>query len=292
MMTGEMLKRITQTVARVFRCSGTGAGKSRPRFRWSGAVACLLLLAPGWARASDADSSESEAAAPAEPLVPDGVPVLALTASAFGGAPRRYGAAAFATATGALSGETRAASRIGGGFRLWGTPWERVTISAEAMRRDSGEPAPSLALQVRLAGSATDGWALGALGRYKAEGFAEVEGEVELGLLASLAASGWHCHLNIVAGRGFEEEETDGEALLRTGYEVLPALQLGVEGRYRARIAGDASLAGGKNWDAVGGPEVVVSLDRFFGALLVGPTTVGVVDGVGFGGLVTIGGVM
>jgi hypothetical protein len=297
-MTGVLVKRVTQAASRVSNRGvsvgggGAGCGKLRSRARkWSGAVACLLVLGQGrLARAADADSSDAEAAA--EPFVPDRVPVLALTATAFGGAARRYGAAAVATATSALSGATRAESQWGGGVRLWGAPWERVTISAEAMRRDTGELAPSLALQVRLAGSPTGAWAFGAMGRYKAEGFAEVEGEVELGLLASLAARGWHCDLNVVAGRGFEAQETDGEALLRTGYDVLPSLQLGIEGRYRARLTGDASLAGGKSWDLVGGPEVIASLDRFFGVLMAGPTTVGVVDGVGVAGLVSIGGVM
>jgi hypothetical protein len=224
--------------------------------------------------------------------IENAVPVVALAATAFGETAHHYGAAALGRATAALSGSTRSDSRWGGGFRLWGSPFERLTFIGEGMRRDNGELAPSLAMLVRLFEDDTGSWALGALGRYKAEGFAEVEGEIELGLIGSYARGPAHLDLDLVAGRGFEEEETDAEILARAGYDVVSSLRVGVEGQYRHRFGGDARLPGGKDSDIFAGAELSLSFEPMYAAVLMGPTTVGVVDGVGLGGLLTLGGVM
>jgi hypothetical protein len=241
--------------------------------------------------AAEADVTEP---APVKPIeaTENAVPVVALAATAFGGTERRYGAAALARATAGLSGNTPSDSRLGGGFRLWGAPLERLTIIGEGLRRDNGEFAPSVAMLVRLFGERSVGWALGALGRYKAEGFAEVEGEIELALLGSFARGPAYFDLNLVAGRGLEEDETDAEVLVRAGYAVISSLRVGAEGQYRHRFGGDARLPGGKNSDAFAGAEVSLSFEPLYAALLIGPTTVGVVDGAGIGGLLTLGGVM
>jgi hypothetical protein len=139
---------------------------------------------------------------------------------------------------------------------------------------------------------AAQNWALGVLGRYKAEGFAEVEGEVEAGLLLALESHRWHLDLNALAGRGVEEEETDGELLLRGGFDASGMFRLGFEGRGRQRLAGDEALAGGRSWDVFGGPQVTASFDPLFASVLTGATTVGLASGVGWGSLLTIGGVM
>jgi hypothetical protein len=218
------------------------------------------------------------------------VPLLNLTHSARGATAKTYGAAAFGTATLALSGNVNDASQLGGGIRVWGAPIDRLTLLVEATRRDNGEMAPALTLQVRA--WENEGFALAALGRLKSEGFAEIEGEVELGVLGSYDRAGSHVDVNVVAGRGFEEAETDGELNLRVGRDIGRMLRVGGDGRVRYRLAGDASLAGGRKWDAFAGPELTLSFDHLYGALLSGPSTVGVVDGVGWESMLSVGGTL
>jgi hypothetical protein len=138
----------------------------------------------------------------------------------------------------------------------------------------------------------TGGFSLGALGRLKSEGFAEIEGELEVGLLGSYDAGSSHADVNLVVGKGFDEEETDGEVLLRVGRDVLGFMRVGVDSRVRYRLSGDAPLAGGRKWDVFAGPQVTASFDHLYAGVLAGPSTVGVVDGVGLEGMLTFGGVM
>jgi len=217
-------------------------------------------------------------------------PVVALTHSARAPATLGYGASAFGSGTFALSGEVRNETQLGGGLRLWGSPIESLVLLAEAQRRDNGELAPALALQVRF--WQDERWAFGALGRFKSEGFAEIEGELELGLLGSYDAGASHLDLNAVVGRGFDEAETDAELALRLGRDVFGWLRAGVESRLRYRLTGDALLPGGRKWDAIGGPQLSASFDHFFASLLTGPSSVGVVSGLGWESLLTFGGVL
>jgi hypothetical protein len=216
--------------------------------------------------------------------------VVALTHSARAPSKLGYGVSALGSGTLALSGEVRDETQLGVGLRLWGSPLQRLVLIADVARRDNGEFAPALALQVRF--WENERWALGALGRFKSEGFAEIEGEVELGLLGSYDAGPSHLDLNVIVGRGFDEAETDGELALRVGRDVLGSLRAGLEGRVRYRLTGDQLLPGGRKWDAVAGPQLSVGFDPFFASLLTGPTNVGVVSGVGWIGLLTFGGAM
>ena len=217
-------------------------------------------------------------------------PVVALTHSARAPATTGYGASVIGSGTFALSGAVNDDTQLGGGLRLWATPLESFTLLAEAQRRDNGEFAPAIGLQVRF--WQDERWAFGALGRFKSEGFAEIEGEVELGLLGSYDAGASHLDLNLVVGGGFDEAETDGELALRLGQDVFGWLRAGVESRVRYRLSGDALLPGGRKWDAVAGPQLTASFDHFFASLLTGPTSVGVVSGVGWQSMLTFGGVL
>jgi hypothetical protein len=239
--------------------------------------------------AAESSTSSAERAGMLHPAQSE-TPVVALTHSARGPSAPGYGASVFGSGTLALSGDVRDESQLGGGIRLWGTPIDRVTLLAEAVRRDNGELAPALTLQICLWNDQS--WAFGALGRFKSEGFAEIEGELELGLLGSYDAAATHVDLNAIIGRGFDEAETDGELALRVGRDVWSGLRAGIESRVRYRLTGDLALPGGRKWDVVGGPQLSASFDRFFASLLTGPTTVGVVSGVGWEGLLTFGGVL
>jgi hypothetical protein len=242
----------------------------------------LLVTTSGYAAARDATSGS----APDREDVTDDVPRVAYAHLAFVGTKHSVGAATF----GIARSNGTAASRpwLGGGLRLWGVPVTGLGVFGEAQRRDNGEFAPSLGVTLQVAGSTRRHFALSILGRYVAEGFAELEGEVEAGMLASYSKQGLHLDANAIVGAGFEEEEADGEFLGRFGYEVLGPLRLGAEGRVRQRLAGDARLAGNRNWDALGGAQALLAYEPVVIALTAGPSTVGVVDGVGWTAIATV----
>jgi hypothetical protein len=103
----------------------------------------------------------------------------------------------------------------------------------------------------------------------------------------------WHFDVNAVAGGGLEEsEEFDAEAKLRVGYDVLDWLRLGLDSRGRYRLRGPVKLAGNRDGDFIGGPQVIASFSQFYGAILAGASTVGVSSGVGATGWATIGGML
>lgn len=214
---------------------------------------------------------------------------VAYAHTAFGASSVTMGGAGFGEARGEFQ---RGTPHLGGGVRVWGSPVDRLTLLADGERRDTtDEFAPSASVQVRILGGRPQGWALAGLARYKAEGFAELGGEAEFGVLGSY---GWyHAHLdvNVIVGTAFEESESDAEGLVRGGYDVLAFLRVGGEGRLRYRIAGDVTLPGGRSWDAIVGPQLLGHYEAFFGALTGGPSTVGIVSKVGWAVIATAGGV-
>jgi hypothetical protein len=215
------------------------------------------------------------------------VPVLALTHSAFGSRSGKVGAHGFGYGTAASN------SVGGGGFTVYGSPLNRLTLLATAERHADGKFAPNASIAYRIVGSLEDGWALAAMGTYKAEGFAEVEGEVEFGALFSILRDRWHFDLNAVAGGGFEEsEEFDAEAKLRVGYDVADWFRLGVDGRGRYRLRGVRDLAGGRKGDFIGGPQATATWSQFYASMLAGASTVDISSGVGAAGWLTVGGML
>ena len=218
------------------------------------------------------------------------VPRVAYTDTAFGVAPSTLGVAGFGEARNGVNTESQA--HLGGGLRLWGSPIDRLLLVLDARRNDSTDRfAPALTAQVRILGGERDGWALAALARYKAEGFAELEGEMEAGLLGSASGSGLHLDTNLVFGGDFDGGESDGEFLARGGYDVLNFLRIGAEGRFRSRLSGNTELPGHRSWDAFGGGQILAFADHYFGAVTGGPSTVGISDQLGWSVIASAGGV-
>jgi len=214
--------------------------------------------------------------------------VLAFTHSAFGARAGKLGAHGFGSAQWAESG---GAGR--GGVTVYGSPFNRLTLLATGERRLDGRYGPTASLAYRVLGSVEQGWSVAAMGAYKAEGFAEIEGEIELGALFSMARDGWHLDVNGVAGGGLEEsEEFDAETKVRGGYDATNWLRVGFDSRGRYRLRGPVLLAGDRKWDVIGGPQVTASWSRFYGSALVGATTVDVASGVGAVSWLTLGGVL
>jgi len=241
------------------------------------------------ASAEEADSSSEAPAFEVPKSAATEVTRVAYTHTAFGSAYRTVGAAAFSDGRGSF--ERTSKLRLGGGIRVWGAPIERVTLLADGERRETTDAfAPSISVQVRIAGDRGKGWAVAGLARYKTEGFAEIEGEAEFAMLVSYAQSRSHFDLNAVVGTALEERESDAEAAARAGYDVLPFLRLGAEARFRRRIAGTTALPGGRDWDLLAGPQLLVYSGAFFGALTGGPSTVGLPAEVGWTAIATLGG--
>src|SRR5207245_5862306 len=116
---------------------------------------------------------------------------------------------------------------IGGAGAIWGSPFERLTIVVDGQRNLSRDFSPSAAGIVRLYGNGRDGLTLGALGKFKIDGFGkgrngdEVESEVEIGGLMSFESLGWHLDVNAIGGTGLGDDgEVDTEERLRLGYDV------------------------------------------------------------------------
>jgi len=186
------------------------------------------------------------------------------------------------------------------GVLFGGSPLPRLTLHGLVGRDGKGHFAPWLAAQYTFVGGGHEHHALGALLQYKTEGFTEAGGELELGALFSLRPGRLRLDVAALFGIGLEEEEAamraageeegeaDAEGKLRLGYQVLASVQVGIVGRFRQRVIGERSLAGGKSWDFIGGGEVVASLGPCAIAASGGPTTLGVADGVGAYGMLSV----
>lgn len=264
--------------------------------RFTAAPLALALLAA--APSADADPhywptspAETPAPAAADDTTPRDVkvevPFVAYTQSAFGAHERTVGAQGYGEAHG-----DPAQHGFGGGFVVYGSPVDRLTLIGTTERGLFHEWAPTGTVAFRIAGSVEQGWGLAALARYKMEGFDEAGGEIETGVMFSLSRSRAHLDVNAIGGTGTEEAEggeMDVEARVRAGYDVLPWMRLGLDGQARYRVHGDKALAGGRSGDFVGGPQAMIAFGRFYGAATAGPSTVDVASGIGWTGMLTLG---
>ena len=252
--------------------------------------AAALLFAPSL-RAQAADDGTS-AKVSASPLESDGkqqTPITAYTYSAFGSRVGNIGAAAFGESLSALGNGSRGTS-VGGGLRVWGSPIDRLTLLLDGGRTAGGTSAPTAGAIFRIAGNLDDGWAFSLLGKYKNDGFAHIEGEIETGALFSFVRRGFHADVNAVYGGDFDGQEMDGEARARLGYDLATWVRVGIDAQARYRIGGAKTLVGGRKADFVGGPQLVFGYKNFFMSLTAGPSTVDVTAGVGWALLLMGGG--
>jgi hypothetical protein len=251
---------------------------------WLVATTITCLSAPAWA--DDGQPLLKERMAPPSADVRFEVPHIGLANSAFTGTAGAFGAVGLASGRGDSQ-----FNRAAGGVTIFGSPIERLTLVASAEQRlVKTSFAPIFSAMVRLAGSLSKGWALGAMVTYKAEGFAEIEGEVELGVNFSLLRGNWHVDVNAVVGAGFEESEVDAELFFRFAYDLNRWFSLGMDSRVRHRLSGEKKLAGGRGVDFIAGPQAVFGTPRFFVGLTAGASTVQVRQDVGWVTLLSVGG--
>jgi hypothetical protein len=246
-----------------------------------GVFTACVLLATTVARAQSGDDGGGAEKGNASSLAKDAkqqLPIAAHTYSAFGATAGTIGAAAFGDSTSSKGSPTS----LGGGLRVWGSPIDRLTIVLDGQRTPGGTSAPTAGAMFRIAGRLEDGWAFSALGKFKNDGFAHVEGEVEVGALLSYARFGVHADLNSLFGGDFDGQEMDSEGRARLGYDLASFARVGLDAQWRYRIAGERKLVGGRKWDFVGGPQVLVAVGNFFLSVTSGPSTVDVASGVGW----------
>jgi hypothetical protein len=255
------------------------------RVLFAASLACVASLASTALSAEPTDAREV-------PDVRGSVPIVAYAYSAHGPADGSVGAQAYGLGVGAPGQR----ATVGGGGTLWGSIG-RLTLVGDGARDVFGNFAPSAAAIVRFYGDPMRGLSLGALGRYKIDGFGlgpnrEIESEIESGVILSYAAAGYHLDANAIVGAGLGDAgEIDLEGRLRAGRDLGRLLRLGVDGEARTRASGDARLPGGRTWDFTGGPQVLVGSGALFGALTAGPATMGVTRGVGWSAMLSFGGV-
>lgn len=258
------------------------------------AVAVAALVTTGRAFADVPNDSAPSGSASKEGK--DEIPNLAFAYTAYGSSKGTIGAQAYGLGVGAGGGGQR--SFIGGGGSIWASPIDRLTIVADGSRDFSGNFAPSVAGIVRLLGKPGDGFSLGALGKFKVEGFAtgpdgEMESEIEGGVLLSYVKYGWHADFNAITGFGTGDDgEVDTELRLRLGRDVGRLVRLGIDGQARYRVAGETTLLGGRKGDFAGGPQVLVGAQNFYGSVTGGPATMGVENNIGWTSIVAVGGMM
>jgi hypothetical protein len=243
------------------------------------ALAILLCAAP-----AAADASAPDAQTPIEARDAKGeAPTVAYTYTAYGAPARTIGAQGYGLG---LAGPGQRAT-AGGGILMWGSPIDRLTLIVDAPRDVYllDRFAPSAAAIVRILGTPNDGFSLGALAKYKVEGFGtdkngDTESEIEGGLLLSYVKYGFHADANAITGFGLTDDgEIDTEARLRLGYDVTRLVRVGADGQFRYRLSGTTRLLNGALWDFAAGPQILVGSSHFFGALTGGPTTMGLTKG-------------
>ena len=243
--------------------------------------------------ASDESPGAAGAASSADASARRESPIAAFAYAAEGSAAKTIGVTAYGLGLAAV-GQDRV---VGGGGSIWGSPVRRLTLVVDGQRNLSREFSPSAAMILNFYGNGADGLSLGALGKFKIDGFAggpsrdEIESEVELGALLSYRGASWYVDANAIAGRGMGDDgEMDTEARLRFGRALGSYVRLGFDGQVRARVAGPRLLPNGRSWDFAAGPQALLAWDRWFGSVTAGPATTGVVSrNVGWLAMLSVG---
>jgi hypothetical protein len=134
----------------------------------------------------------------------------------------------------------------------------------------TGEVAPSLGGRVQFLSQANHELDAAAFLAYNAEGFTELEGELEGGLALGRSFGNWQLLLNLVYGQDFEGRERDGEVRTSVLYHLPPRYHFGIDGRARFDLGeeeeGTVEAHHEPRFDVDVGPVVSVT----FGPLVAG----------------------
>jgi hypothetical protein len=228
-------------------------GASRPAARWpfAGVLALVIGLSGGVARASAQASERDDThvytaaeSARAGMFLPFAVSPQVRTQRAFVRALGGYDSANH-------SPRLESAAEV----VLYGPIALRVGMSYGERGVAQARPSGGLRVQLLRQDKHAIDLALGVF--YKPEGFTEAEGEVETMLSFGRRRGRWNGIATLVYGQDPEASERDGEVRLAGLFDVLRALQVGVDIRGRMDLGGansESRVKGAPTWDVVAGP--------------------------------------
>ena len=170
----------------------------------------------------------------------------------------------FATAVGSYNGAAHATTLdINGEVTLFGPVRLVLRVDNVFGSGVDGKARPGIGAAVQLLDERKHGVASSAYFSYKAEGFTEVEGELE-GLVSFGKQFGAvHSTLNLAYGQDPEGVERDGELALGLHIEPIHGLFTGVVGRYRDALGSNGDKGTHILRDALGGLSATYVIGRF-----------------------------
>lgn len=151
--------------------------------------------------------------------------------------------------------------------RLYGPLALRFGAQTNAV---TGRVAPSLGGHVQLLSQANHELDAAAFLAYHAEGFTELEGELEGGLALGRSFGDWQVLLNLVYGQDFEGRERDGEVRTSVLHHLRPRYHLGIDGRVRFDLGEEEAEQGGAHHEPIFDVDVGPVVSLTFGPLVAG----------------------
>jgi len=223
----------------------------------------VLFVISSWPSLSRAETADDAAEEPVAGRAPanDDVFTPGLTHAATQGR-------GFATAVGSYNGAAHSTTvDVNGEVTLFG-PVRLVLRVDNVFGGDigngvNGKARPGIGAAVQWLDERKHGVSSSAYFQYKAEGFTEVEGELE-GLVSFAKQLGpVHSTLNLAYGQDPDGVERDGEVALGLHVEPIHGLFTGVVGRYRDALGSNGDKGTHILRDALGGLSATYVIGRF-----------------------------
>jgi hypothetical protein len=217
-------------------------------------VVLSLVLSSTWSSVSRADDDDAASGTPiaARPSADDDVFTPGLTHAAAHG----RGSLVSAVSYNGASDDTRL--DLNGEVQVIGPL--RLVLRVDNVT-DKARPGIGAALQ--FLDEAKHGAAASAYFTYKAEGFTEAEGELELLVSLGKQLGPARGTFNVAYGQDPEAKERDGEIALGLHVEPIRGLFAGVIGRYRDALGSDGDKGTGVIRDVLGGASATYAVGRF-----------------------------
>jgi hypothetical protein len=224
-----------------------------------------LVLSSIWSSVSRADDSDAASGTPiaARASADDDVFTPGLTHAAAHGRGSAIGTVSYSGASDNTTLDLDGEVQVFGPLRLV----LRVDNATDTAR-------PGIGAAVQFLDEAKHGAAASAYFTYKAEGFTEPEGELELLVSLGKQLGPARGTFNLAYGQDPEGNERDGEVALGLHLELLRGLFAGVIGRYRDALGSNGDKGTGILRDVLGGASATLVVGRFGITALAGFTGV------------------
>jgi hypothetical protein len=237
----------------------------RPRMLVTRLAVLSLALSSTWSSVSRADDDDAASGTPiaARPSADDDVFTPGLTHAAAHGRGAMVGTVSYSGASDKTTLDLNGEVQVLGPLRLV-LRVDNVTDTAR----------PGIGAAVQFLDEAKHGAAASAYFTYKAEGFTEPEGELELMVSLGKQLGPARGTFNLAYGQDPEARERDGEVALGVHVEPMRGLFAGVMGRYRDALGSDGDKGTGVVRDVLGGASATFVVGRFGVTALAGFTGV------------------